>query len=76
MSLAAIDAILNQVPVICHKRNIASFVSSRDLKFINKPMKPGRKTINEWLKMVVENQFTIGEIETGIAYKTFQGQMV
>ena len=39
-------------------------------------MKPGRKTINEWLKMVVENQFTIGEIETGIAYKTFQGQMV
>ena len=76
MSLAAIDAILNQVPVICHKRNIASFVSSRDLKFINKPMKPGRKTINEWLKMVVENQFTIGEIETGIAYKTLQGQMV
>ena len=56
--------------------HLAVLKSLETLKFINKPMKPGRKTINEWLKMVVENQFTIGEIETGIAYKTFQGQMV
>ena len=76
MSLSAIDAILNQVPVICHQRNIASFVSSRDIKFINKPMRPGRKTITEWLKMVAENQFTISEITDGTAYRTLQEQNV
>jgi hypothetical protein len=76
MSLAAIDAILNQVPVICHQRNIASFVSSRDIKFIKKPMRPGRKTITEWLKMIAENQFTIPEIADGTAYRTLQEQNV
>ena len=76
MSLSAIDAILNQVPVICHQRNIASFVSSRDIKFINKPMRPGRKTITEWLKVVAENQFTISEITDGTAYRTLQEQNV
>ena len=76
MSLSAIDAILNQVPVICHQRNIASFVSSRDIKFIKKPMRPGRKTITEWLKMIAQNQFTIPEIADGTAYRTLQEQNV
>ena len=76
MSLSAIDSILNQVPVICHQRNIASFVSSKDIKFINKPMRPGRKTITEWLKMVAENQFTISEITDGTAYRTLREQNV
>lgn len=75
MSLASIDAILNMTPAITHKSNIASLVTSRDVKFVNKPFKPGRKTIDEWLKMVAENQFTIPEIEKGIAYKTLQEQL-
>ena len=33
---------------------------------INKPMRPGRKTVEEWLKFVVENQFTLQEIEDGV----------
>ena len=39
-------------------------------------MRPGHKTINEWLKMVAENQFTIGEIEDGTAYKIMKEQLV
>jgi len=39
-------------------------------------MRPGRKTMNEWLKMVVENQFTIPEIENGTAHRVLQGQLV
>ena len=76
MSLSAIDAILNQVPAITHQRNVASFITTRDISKIEKPMRPGHKTINEWLKMVAENQFTIGEIEDGTAYKIMKEQLV
>lgn len=76
MSLAGIDAVLNGVPVICHQRNICSFISSKDIKYIKKPMRPGRKTMNEWLKMVVENQFTLEEMRNGTAYRTLREQNV
>ena len=76
MSLSVIDAILNQVPVICHQRNVAAPVSSRDIKYIKKPMRPGRNTIDEWLKVIAENQFTIPEIEDGTAYRTLREQNV
>jgi len=76
MSLSAIDAVLNMVPAITHQSNICSFITGRDLSKIEKPMKAGRKTVNEWLKMVVENQFTIPEIENGTAFKVLQNQLV
>jgi len=76
LSLSAFDAIMNQVPVFCHKQNICSFVSSRDLKHIERPFRPGRKTIEEWLKMVADNQFTIEEMRNGTAYKTLMEQNV
>lgn len=76
MSLSAVDAVLNKVPVICHTDNIVSPIASHNLKFIEKPLKPGRKTVEEWLKFVVENQFTIEEIANGTAYKTLQVQNV
>lgn len=74
MSLAAVDAILNKVPVICEGKNVAAAVSGRKPRLINKPFKPGRKTVEEWLKFVVEHQFTLQEIEDGLAYKTLQEQ--
>jgi hypothetical protein len=76
MSLAGIDAVINMTPVICHQRNICSFISSKDIKYIKKPMRPGRKTMNEWLKMVVENQFTLEEMRNGTAYRTLKEQNV
>ena len=44
MSLAAVDAVLNMVPVIADIANNCAFnLSSREFKFVEKPMKP-RKT--------------------------------
>jgi hypothetical protein len=74
MSMAAVDAVLNKVPVICHTDNIVSPIASHDLKFIEKPLRPGRKTIDEWLKYVVENQFTLEEMSNGTAYKILKEQ--
>ena len=76
MSIASVDAVFNKVPVICHNRNVVSPIASRDLKFVEKPYRPGHKTVNEWLKMVVENQFTLLEIESGQAYKIFKKHLV
>tara|TARA_B100001057_G_C22793040_1_gene928401 strand:- start:15 stop:827 length:813 start_codon:yes stop_codon:yes gene_type:complete len=74
MSLSAIDAILNQTPAITHQRNVASFITSKDISKIEKPMRSGHKTVNEWLKMITENQFTLEEIENGLAYETMMEQ--
>jgi len=75
MSLSAIDAVMNQVPAIVHQRNICSFICTQDISKINKPMRPGRKTMNEWLKMVADNQFTLSEIEDGTAYNFLSKQV-
>src|SRR5210317_1402803 len=74
MSLAAVDAIMNKVPVICAGKNVAAPVSSRLPKYVTKPFRPGRKTINEWLKYITEHQFTIAEIEDGTAYQILKRQ--
>jgi len=76
VSLAAIDAVLNKVPVITHNFNICAPISGRDLNKVEKPLKPGHKTIDEWLKFVAENQFTIPEIADGTAYKILQEQQI
>ena len=74
MSLAAVDAVVNMVPVFTHQRHVCSFISSKDLSKIEKPMKPGHKTMNEWFKMVADNQFTLEEISNGTAYELLKGQ--
>jgi hypothetical protein len=66
---------MNMVPVICTGKNVASPISSHNPKFIEKPFRPGRKTVEEWLKYVAENQFTIPEIENGTAYETLKVQL-
>ena len=75
MSLSAVEAVLNMVPVITHQRNVCSFISGKIDK-IEKPMKPGRKTMQGFIKMLAENQFTISEIENGTAYHHLQRQLV
>ena len=40
-------------------------VTSRDISKIEKPLRPGRKTMEEWLKFVSENQFTLKEMANG-----------
>ena len=74
MSLSAIDAIRFGIPAFTHIENIASPVSNTDISNINNPMKPNKQIINEWLNCVVENQFTLNEIGSGLAYEILKRQ--
>ena len=76
MSLSAIDAVLNKVPVIVHQRNVCAPISGRDISKIQKPLKPGRKTMEEWMKMIAQHQFTLEEMGNGTAYKVLKEQEV
>ena len=38
-------------------------------------MRPGAKTITEWLKMIADNQFTLEEMRNGIAYEVLKKQV-
>ena len=62
MSLSAIDSILNMTPPFTHQRH-AYQVTSRKIDKVEKPFKPGRKTVQECLNMTANHQFTIKEIE-------------
>jgi len=73
MSLASVDAILNQVPVLTHANNVAFGMSINNLPNINTPYKPSRKEVEPWLNMLSHNQFTIPEIEDGTAYRILHG---
>jgi hypothetical protein len=74
MSLSAIDSILEGVPVVCDGRNVAWPVSTRFIQFINDPLKPTKDNVNEWMKLLANNQFTIEEMKNGTAYKVLSKQ--
>ena len=76
MSIASVDAILNRVPVITDGRNVSWAVASRAPKYVERPFRPGKKTVLEWLKFITEQQFTLDEIEDGTAYKLLNQQGV
>ena len=66
MSLAAVDAVLNKVPVVTHSNNVCYPLSGNTANIENRTMKP-REDITVWLRTVANNQFTIQEIEDGVA---------
>jgi hypothetical protein len=68
MSLAAVDAVLNKVPVVTHSSNVCYGVSGR-LEGINERRMPAREDMTIWLRSVANNQFTLQEIEDGVAYE-------
>jgi hypothetical protein len=74
MSLSAVDGLLNMTPAFTHQRHVASFVTSRKINKVEKPFKPGRKTVQEWLNMIANHQFTIQEIEDGLAFDILKVQ--
>jgi hypothetical protein len=74
MSLSAIDAIKLGIPAFTDIDNIASPVSNTDISIIENPMKPNKEIIKEWIDCVVENQFTLEEIGSGVAYETLKKQ--
>ena len=68
MSLAAVDAVLNKVPVVTHSNNVCYKVSGL-LTNINERNMPAREDMTNWLRCVANNQFTLQEIEDGTAYR-------
>jgi len=68
MSMSAVEAVLNKVPVVTHQNNICYYVSGR-LEDINERRMPAREDMTMWLRSVANNQFTLQEIEDGTAYK-------
>ena len=68
MSLAAVDAVLNKVPVVTHSSNVCYSVSG-PLAGINERTMPAREDMTIWLRKVANNQFTLQEIEDGVAYE-------
>jgi len=68
MSLSAVDAVLNKVPVVTHQNNVCYNVSGK-LEGINERRMPAREDMTVWLRSVANNQFTLQEIEDGTAYK-------
>ena len=74
MSLTAIDAVLEGIPIITDTRNVAWPVSSRYIEFINDPLKPTHDKVNNWLKLLANNQFNLKEIEDGTAFNIISNQ--
>ena len=74
MSLSAIDSIMFGIPAFTHMDNIASPISNTDISKINEPMKPNKEIINEWINCISQNQFTLDEIGSGIAYEILKRQ--
>ena len=74
MSLAAIDGILNMTPAFTHQKHVASLISGKKIEEVEKPYKPEREKVEEWLNMVANHQFTIQEIEDGLAFDTLKAQ--
>jgi len=68
MSLSAVDAVLNKVPVVTHSNNVCYSLSGNVANIENRTMKP-REDVTIWLRSVANNQFTLQEIEDGTAYK-------
>ena len=73
MSLSAIVAVQNMVPVFTHHSNVCDFISGR-IDDIEQPRKPGRKVMNNFFKMIADQQFTLDEMGSGVAYEILKKQ--
>jgi len=74
MSLAAIDGVLNMTPAFTHQKHVASLITGQKIEEVERPYKPEREKVEEWLNMVANHQFTIQEIEDGLAFDILKAQ--
>ena len=74
MSLAAIDGVLNMTPAFTHQKHVASLKTGQKIEEVERPFKPEREKVEEWLNMVANHQFTIQEIEDGLAFDILKAQ--
>ena len=74
MSLSAIDGVLNMTPAFTHQKHVASLITGQKNEEIERPYKPEKEKVEEWLNMVANHQFTIQEIEDGLAFDILKAQ--
>ena len=70
VSLVAVEAITNGIPVFCHPLSFASPISSVDISKIENPIYSDKRL--EWLSHLAYCQFTERETSNGIAYETWR----
>ena len=66
VSMAAIEAVINGVPVFTNEHSPCAPVGLQDVSKIEKPIRPSRE---EWAYSWAYAQFTPKEIESGLAYE-------
>jgi len=70
VSLVAVEAITNGIPVFCHPLSFASPISSVDISKIENPIYSDKRL--EWLSHLAYCQFTEKETSNGIAYESWR----
>lgn len=66
LSLSAVDAILEGVPVVTHNQNVAYPLSAKDPEHRFRPV---WSDPTEWINSIADNQFTLEEMENGTAWE-------
>lgn len=69
-STAAIEALVNGVPVFCDEICCAKPVAETDFTKIEKPNFTDVDFIKKWIDSLLSCQFSMSEIESGLAYET------
>ena len=75
-SLSAIDALVYGKPVFTDKRHIAASVAETSIEQIDAPLYYARENLMNWFHMVAYKQFTLKEIEEGLAYSCLKEKLV
>ena len=75
-SLSAIDALKFGKPVFTDKRHIAATVAEINIENIDAPVYYARENLMNWFHMVAYKQFTLKEIEEGLAYRCLKEKFV
>lgn len=68
-STAAIEAVLNGVPVFCDEVSQANVIGENNLSKIEKPYYADRDIIEKWIDSLLSSQFTMEEIKNGVAHE-------
>tara|TARA_Y100000004_G_scaffold196483_1_gene266634 strand:- start:1674 stop:2510 length:837 start_codon:yes stop_codon:yes gene_type:complete len=69
MSLCAIDAIMEGIPILTNKKNIISELGVTDYKDINNLHIPTKEEIKTWMCKAANTQFTLDEIKQGVPHE-------
>ena len=68
-STAAIEAVLNGVPVFCDEVSQANVIGENDLSKIERPYYADRDIVRKWIDSLLACQFTLNEIKSGEAFE-------